>query len=363
MHKKGHFLDIMFWPSKAKHIADYIALCAVCQRHQYSNTKEPLTSNAIQERSWQNVAADIFSLDNRDYLVTADYYRRYFEVDSLPNTQSITVIRKLKVHFARCGICDKLVTNNRSQISSENFCNFAKEWGFSHETSSPLHPISNGLAEKTVSFVKRIFKKAQESRRDLYLATLEYRNTPLECGFSPNQLLMGSRTQSILLTTNSLLKPKTVSPEFVKEKMQKIKEKQKSNYDKSVRKLPPVKLNESVRIQVNKLLEPAKFVKVHNDRSYSVQTPAGGVYRRNRCMLNKTMEKVKKIQEFSPEVLDQNIPLPIPNERKMSTSNNDDRSITSDRPSPNDLEIPYQTRSGREVRKNKRFFDENWINK
>ncbi|XP_053390355.1 uncharacterized protein K02A2.6-like [Mercenaria mercenaria] len=261
--------------------------------------------------------------------------------------------------MARYGICDKLVTDNGPQFSAELFSDFAKEWVFSHVTSSPLHPISNGLAEKTVSIVKRIFTKAHESDRDPCLAILEYRNTPLECGFSPNQLLMGRKTKSILPITDAQLQPKTVSPKLVSEKMHQIKQKQKSHYDKTAKKLPPLSLNESVRIQVNKTWEPAKVIKIHNDRSYSVQTPRGGIYRRNRCKLNKTKENFPDIQEFSPEILAQNRheePLPLQNDREIPTADDADPSSTPDKPSQTEH---YVTRSGREVKSNRRYYNEN----
>jgi hypothetical protein len=134
--------------------------------------------------------------------------------------------------MARYGICDKLVTDNGPQFSAENFSDFANEWGFSHVTSSPLHPISNGLAEQTVSIVKRIFKKAQESHRGPYLSILEYRS-------SPNQLLMGRRTKLILPVTNAQLKPKSIDPKTIsKGKKKDIKQKQKSCMIKTTRKHP-----------------------------------------------------------------------------------------------------------------------------
>ncbi|XP_033759897.1 uncharacterized protein K02A2.6-like [Pecten maximus] len=100
---------------------------------------------------------------------------RYFEVNKLSNTSSSSVIAKLKVIFARHGIPEKLISDNGPQYSSDKFSNFARTWDFIHETSSPLYPQSNCLAEK-----KRIFTKAKADRRDPYLAILEFRTTPLE---------------------------------------------------------------------------------------------------------------------------------------------------------------------------------------
>lgn len=65
-------------------------------------------------------------------------------------------------------------------------------------TSSPLHPQSNGKAEKGVHIVKQLLKKAQDSRCDPYLALLSYQTTPLEHVKSPAGLLVGHRLRTTL---------------------------------------------------------------------------------------------------------------------------------------------------------------------
>ena len=72
----------------------------------------------------------MFTFDNKDYLVTVDYFSRYFEVDLLPTTTSISIIQKLKTIFARHGIVEKLVCDNASYYTPEAFNSFAQEWNF-----------------------------------------------------------------------------------------------------------------------------------------------------------------------------------------------------------------------------------------
>ena len=79
--------------------------------------------------------------------------------------------------------------------SCQAFADFARDWGFIHQTSSPFHPKSNGHSEVLVGLAKKLLRKAKDSKQDPYLLFLEYRNTPLECGFSPAQLLMSRRTR------------------------------------------------------------------------------------------------------------------------------------------------------------------------
>ncbi|GAB1602670.1 uncharacterized protein K02A2.6-like, partial [Argonauta hians] len=130
--------------------------CEICARHKASNTKEPMIPHEIPTRPWQKVAADLFTWENRQFLVTVDYYSRFFEIDELyANTTAANVIRKLSCHFARYGIPEIRMSDNGLQFSSSQFADFASSWDFQHVTSSPGHPQSNGLAEKTVQTAKR----------------------------------------------------------------------------------------------------------------------------------------------------------------------------------------------------------------
>ena len=93
------------------------------------------------------------SIVNREFLITVDYYSRYWEVDELGKTSSKSVIHKLKRHFARYGIPSIVISDNGPQFYCEEFGNFAREWDFEHRTSFPK---SNGMVELAVKSAKKI---------------------------------------------------------------------------------------------------------------------------------------------------------------------------------------------------------------
>jgi transposase InsO family protein len=160
-------------------------------------------------------ATDIFTWEKRQFLVTVDYYSRYFEVDELTTTTTTAVVKKLSAHFARHGIPEILISDNGPQFTSEQFAEFVAEWDFKHVTSSPNYPQSNGLAEKTVQTVKNIMTKSKADGKKPLLAILEYRNTPVDNLASPAKLLMGRQLRSVIPTSPQHLKPSTVSLDTV----------------------------------------------------------------------------------------------------------------------------------------------------
>ena len=117
---------------------------------------------------------DLFELKGKHYLVTADYYSDFFEVDHLKNISSVHVIRMIKSHFARHGIPEQVITDNGPQFLSRNFQIFAKEWDFEHVTSSPYYNQGNGKAESAVKEAKKILRKSKKANLDAFLAVLDH---------------------------------------------------------------------------------------------------------------------------------------------------------------------------------------------
>ena len=107
-----------------------------------------------------------------------------------------------------------------------------------HVTSSPHYPQSNGKVENAINTAKNLLKKSKAAETDLYLALLEWRNTPSEGQkSSPAQRMFGRHTRTLIPMTSELLKPKIV--EDVQGKLLKRKQLQAKHYNISVKELPP----------------------------------------------------------------------------------------------------------------------------
>ena len=70
------------------------------------------------------------------------------------------------------------MSDNGPPFNSCEFQQFATNYDVEHVTSSPCYPQSNGKVENAIETAKSLLKKSKAARSDIYLALLEWRNTP-----------------------------------------------------------------------------------------------------------------------------------------------------------------------------------------
>ena len=119
------------------------------------------------------------------------------------NTSTPQLITALRSAFCRTAIPDVLWSDGGPQFTAKAFQTFATQWGFTHQTSSPTYPQSNGKVEATVKSMKKILAASWNHRQlndnRLCRALLQYHNTPSrQDGLSPAQKLYGHPIQDTL---------------------------------------------------------------------------------------------------------------------------------------------------------------------
>ena len=286
--------ECLYWPGMTGDIKNHVSTCEACREYERGQTKETLRSHETPSRPWQYVAADLFELEGKSYLVTSDYFSDFFELDHLRSTSSVHVIRKLKAHFARHGIPEQLVTDNGPQFVSRDFLTFSKEWDFDHRTSSPRHSQSNGKAESAVKEAKKILVKCKKAGSDAFLALLDHRNTPpTGIQISPAQRLLNRRTRSLLPMSAGLLRPSVADEDMTRTKLRLRQQQQAHYYNRGARDLDPLEKGDPVRVKPwqfgKKEWQKGVVKKRLDERSYEVELPQG-VLRRNRIHLRRTYE-------------------------------------------------------------------------
>ncbi|XP_051782584.1 uncharacterized protein K02A2.6-like [Erpetoichthys calabaricus] len=290
--------ECLYWPGMNAQIKGYIEKCDLCRTLGVKQQKESLYPHELPERPWSKVGTDLFVFNNRDYLITVDYFSNFWELDYFQDTKSSTVINKLKAHFARQGIPDIVFSDNGPQYTSTEFQQFSRRWEFQHKTSSPTHPQSNGKAESAVKTAKRLMQRAKMAGQDPYLAILDHRNTPSQgLNASPAQRLLSRRTRTLLPTHNNLLKPKVMDTTHGLRLNQR---RQEMYYNRHAKDMTTVTPGDKVRVQPTqsqKAWQKATVIEPVNKRSYKIELDSGGVLRRNRRYLKHTGHQDLVIQQ------------------------------------------------------------------
>ena len=209
------------------------------------------------------------------------------EISQIPDKESQTVITHLKSIFSRHGIPKEVISDNGPEFSSTSFSNFAKQWDFKHNPSSPRYPQSNGLIERTIQTVKKTLRKVVQSGDDVYLDLLALRTTPTKGNTkSPAYMLMNRNPRTLLPCLNFA---------SVSKSQQLISPRKQSSYatrhyNEHSKDLAPLSLNDTIRIRQkgNWCLKGTVIDKCDQPRSYKVLTQNGTILRRNRRHLLKT---------------------------------------------------------------------------
>ena len=165
----------------------------------------------------------------------------------------------------------------------QQYKQFAAKYGFTHTTSSPHYPQSNGEAERAVQTIKSLLKNSD----DPYIALMIYHSTPLHNGFSPSELSMNRRLHTTLPILESQLQPSVPEYSVVCEKETMRKANIKRNFDVRHRANTLETLLPGQQVWIFGRRDGGVVVdQSQSPRSYIVSTPTGDL-RRNRRHLTQ----------------------------------------------------------------------------
>jgi len=282
---KARAREAVFWPGLTRDIISTVQSCVTCNKFQPQQCKEPLRPHPAPQYPFQRIAIDIFHHDYKDYLLLVDYYSGFPEVFKLNSTSTKAIVQFLTPVLSRYGSPELLISDNAANLISEDFEQFCRDWDVTHVTSSPFLSRSNGCAERAIRTCKQLIKKCNDTHQDFYRALQIFRTSPLSCGFSPSQLLMGRRIRSNLPVCTDLLKPTT---DAINRNFNEEKKRYKSYYDVHTKPLSPLIANSNVIVYNCKTKmwdKHASVIRMISPRCYLVRTADGAIYKRNRVHL------------------------------------------------------------------------------
>lgn len=290
---------IVYWPTYIKDIENYIKACPTCSKFLPKNVKEPLISHTIPNLPFHKVGSDIAEFAGKSFLILTDYYSKWLEVRPMRNKTSLEVIRLFKEIFKIHGIPALVIADNQP-FGSFELSQFAKQFNFKIQTSSPKYPQSNGMAENGVKRAKMLLRKVTESKGDLDLAILEYNNSPIPAlGASPAQLLMNRVLRTNVPVSQKVLVPQIIN---VSEKMREHQRKTESHYNQSSKPKQEFLENEKIFIrEQDDRWYPGRIIKkLEAPRSYLVSKEDGGTIVRNSKFLRKNYCNSRTENDVNP---------------------------------------------------------------
>ena len=208
-----------YWPGVHSDVKRFCRSCDVCQRTVPKGkiTKAPLGKMPLIEVPFQRVAVDLVgpieprSASGCRYILTlVDYATRYPEAVALPSIDTERVAEALLDMFCRIGVPREMLSDLGTQFTSELMQEVSRLLSIRRLTTTPYHPMCNGLVESFNGQLKQMLKRLCAERPkdwDKYLnpVLFAYRDAPQESlGFSPFELVYGRSVRGPLAILKEL---------------------------------------------------------------------------------------------------------------------------------------------------------------
>ena len=287
----------VYWPGIDNDIDNIVLSCQQCQDHLPAHPKEPLVQKPKPLRPFQELAVDFCSYGGQQFLILVDCCTDWPEIIPMGhNTTTHKLVSALRQSFCRTAVPDILWSDQGPQFTAHAFRNFARQWGFTHNTSSPRYPQSNGKVEATVKSMKKLLATSWERRcvneDKLCRALLQYRNTPCrKDNTSPAQKLFGHPIQDTLPAHR-----RSFAPEWQKNYLDAEQQatdtlaKSRQFYNTHAHSLPEIQIGSPVALQnqQSKLWDIyGTVITTGPNRRYFVKTRSGRILVRNRRFLRR----------------------------------------------------------------------------
>ena len=195
----------VWWPNIDDDIENFVRKCEPCQIHQESLPKVPYSPWPKQEKNWQRLHIDFLELNSLHFLLIVDSTSKWLDLHLMNGTNAERTVEKLRSSFAIFGI----------PFNGNEYKHFCVQNGIRCILTPPLHPNSNGMAERQVHTIKQNLRKQihemENKRTKMNIQYLidnflfKYRTTPHSVtGVSPAEKMLKQlpRTRLTMLRKN-----------------------------------------------------------------------------------------------------------------------------------------------------------------
>ena len=217
-----------YWPRMHNDVSGFCRSWDVCQKTVDKGTiaRAPLGEMPLIDTPFKRVAVDLVGpitpaseRGHRYILTLVDYATRYPETVSLKNIDNETVAEALLDMYSRLGIPEEILSDQGTQFVSSCIQEVSRLLSINRLTTTPYHPICNGLVERFNATLKKMLRRLcseqpRQWHRFINPLLFAYREVPQEAtGFSPFQLLCGKAVKRLVQILKELWTKETDVPE------------------------------------------------------------------------------------------------------------------------------------------------------
>ena len=328
----------LFWPGLDAAVRQLRLQCRQCNEEAPSQSAEPTITSPPPEVPFEQTVIDLFSTQGHSFLIYADRFSGWVEIDRLSADTFRQVKQSLLKWFATYGVPEELASDGGPQFKHQ-FLAFLKKWDIRWRLSSVAYPQSNGRAEAAVKSAKRILRgnidptTGSLNTTAAVQALLTHRNTPCQdTGISPSVMLFGRPIRDHLPRHGRRLRPEW---NVIYDRREDALAKRVTIPINQRSELKELEVGDSVQVQNQTGNYPGKWHRtgvittvLPNRQYHVVMDGSRRVTLRNRKFLRKILPVSRRTVDMTPEIN------PIPHTAPSDQITTPSPTVTTDCPSP-----------------------------
>ena len=193
--------ESIYWVNINNDIENHVKNSSTFLEFQQMQPKEKTIQNDIPMKPWDVIGADMFQLNNKNYICLVDYHSTFPVIKRMNRLSADSLTAAVKVIFVEYGIPGRIMSDAGSNFISEKLKIFCNSLDIKQAVSSLYHHQRNGQVE---ACIKCTMQKCSDSGGDIHMAMLQIRTTLLGQGLpSPAMPLFNCLIRGIIPVMDS----------------------------------------------------------------------------------------------------------------------------------------------------------------
>ena len=103
----------VYWICMNADIENHITNCSTCLDFQQTQLKEKFIHHEIPGKLWEVLGADMFTLNNKNYLCIVDYHSKFPVIKKTEDLSTYNLMLTCKIIFSEYGLPKKINVRHR----------------------------------------------------------------------------------------------------------------------------------------------------------------------------------------------------------------------------------------------------------